>query len=190
MHPSLNPTLWRTCRMLSGTTRIRFLRRLHDEPGQNVAALAQSLGLSLPYASQELRRIQSRGLLESIHQGSSLIYRFRADPQVHTAQPLLMAIQKALSTLPPNRDQDMALIASGLSHERRIAIASILIGTPATAAELFAKAPMSACSQHLHFQKLLGSGFMIRRQNQYQFHTPPHPLGKALVRLLQQGICK
>ncbi len=62
---NLNPTLWRTCRMLTGTNRVRLLRELHDHPGQSVSQLAAALGIGPSDASQELRRIQSRGLLKS-----------------------------------------------------------------------------------------------------------------------------
>ncbi len=176
--------------MLAGSTRIRLLRRLHSEPGQNVATLAQTLQISRPFASQELRRIQSRGLLGSAHQGASLIYRLSADPQVKTAQPLLKALQKTLSSLPPVRDQEMALIASGLAHERRMAIAASLLHSSKTASELRVEMPMSACSQHLHLQQLMTSGFVIKNGKRYEFHTPSHPLGRTLKGLLRQGICR
>jgi len=176
--------------MLAGSTRIRLLRLLHSELGLNVTRLAQTLQLSRPFASQELRRIQSRGLLGSVHQGASLIYRLSADPQVKTAQPLLKALQKVLTSLPPARDQEMALIASGLAHERRMAIAAALLHAPKTASELRVKMPMSSCSQHLHLQQLRSSGFVIKNGKRYEFHTPAHPLGQALTGLLRQGICR
>lgn len=176
--------------MLAGSTRIRLLRLLHSEPGQNVARLAQALQLSRPFASQELRRIQSRGLLGSVHQGASLIYRLSADPQVHTAQPLLKALRQALTSLPVDRDQEIALIASGLAHERRMAIAATLLQAPKTSSELRVELPMSGCSQYLHLQQLMSSGFVIQNGTSYEFHTPAHPLGRALTKLLQQGICR
>ena len=33
---TLNPTLWRTCRMLAGANRIRLLRAIFAQPGQSV----------------------------------------------------------------------------------------------------------------------------------------------------------
>ena len=188
--PLLNPTLWRTCRMLSGSTRIRLLRQMHSEPGQNVAALAQALGISHPFASQELRRIQSRGFLKRTHQGSSIVYLLHADPQVPTAAPLLKAVLNSLITLPHTRDMEMALIASGLAHERRIALASSLLGAPQTAGQLLAEIPMSSCCQTLHLRMLMNSGLIIQTQQRYQSRTPPHPLGRALIQLLRQGISR
>jgi len=176
--------------MLTGSTRIRLIRLMHGEPGHNVATIAQALDISRPYASQELRRIQSRGFLKRIHQGSSLIYHFCPDPQVPTAAPLLKAIRHALTTLPAARDAEMSRIASGLAHERRIALVNTLLRSPKSSVELLNEIPMSWCCGQLHFQTLLASGFVVQTRQRYQFHTPSHPLGRALTELLRQGISR
>ena len=36
----LNPTLWRTCRILRGRARLGLLRQILKQPGQNVSPLA------------------------------------------------------------------------------------------------------------------------------------------------------
>lgn len=187
---SLNPTLWRTCRMLAGTTRIKLLRQLHDRPGQNIASLAQALGIGRPYASQEMRRIQSRGLLKPTHCGASLVYGLCADPQVSSSAPLLKAIQTALQSLPENRDVDMATLAAGLAHERRIAMARSLLQSPKTPSRLLAEIPMAPCCFYLHLRTLAAGGFVIKRKRKLSIQIPPHPLGKALVKLLRQGPTK
>ena len=187
---NLNPTLWRTCRMLAGKTRIKLLRQLHDCPGQNIAALADALGICRPYASQEMRRIQSRGLLRPTHRGASLVYCPCADPQVLSAAPLLKAVQNALDSLPPHRDAEMAAIAAGLAHERRIAMAQSLRQSPKTSQQLLAEIPMAPCSHYLHLQTLIASGFAKKNKNAISFKTPAHPLAKALVKLLDQGVSK
>ena len=43
---NLNPTLWRTCRVLSGENRIKLLRQIHDHPGQAVSELALAVGIA------------------------------------------------------------------------------------------------------------------------------------------------
>lgn len=187
---NLNPTLWRTCRMLAGTTRIKLLRQLHDGPGQNIAALADALGISRPFASQEMRRIQSRGFLIPTHRGAALIYRPGADPQVASAAPLLKAVQTALGSFPARRDAEMAAIAAGLAHERRIAMARSLLESPKPSGQLLAAIPMSPCSFQLHLRTLMASGFVAKNKNGLSFRTPPHPLGKALAALLRQGAAK
>jgi DNA-binding transcriptional ArsR family regulator len=186
----LNPTLWRTCRVLAGATRIRLLRHLHEHPGQNLTALAAALGISLPYASQEMRRIQSRGLLQATHCGSSLVYRLRPDPQVSTASPLLKAVQTALNHLPPQRDGELTAIASGLAHERRISMTRLLLQSPRSDRQMQTAIPMAPRSYYLHLRALITGGFVVPANNRLVFRTPPHPLGRALVRLLRQGVSR
>ena len=50
---ALSPTLWRTCRVLSGTTRLSLLQRIIRSPGLCVSDLAAAEGISLGRASQE-----------------------------------------------------------------------------------------------------------------------------------------
>ncbi|MDD3440087.1 MAG: winged helix-turn-helix domain-containing protein [Kiritimatiellae bacterium] len=183
----LNPTLWRTCRMLAGSTRIQLLRELHDRPGQNIAALAKAVGISQPYASQEMRRIQSRGFLRPVHQGASLIYQPAPDPQVASAAPLLKAVLAAMEAQSAPHDADISRIAAGLSHERRIALVRSLLQSSKTTAQLRAEIPMAPCSFDLHLRTLIASGFVQRQNRTLSFQVPNHPVAKALARLLRQG---
>ena len=41
---ALHPTLWRTCRVLAGPTRLRLLRRVIARPGLTVQQLAMPRG--------------------------------------------------------------------------------------------------------------------------------------------------
>lgn len=176
--------------MLAGLTRIRLLRQLHDHPGQNIATLASAVDICRPYASQEMRRIQSRGLLKRTHRGASLVYHLGADPQVSSAAPLLNAVQRALDAYPPSRDREMQTLAAGLAHERRIAMAQALRQSPKAPQQLLAEIPMARCSYHLHLRTLIASGFVTISKNRLAFRTPSHPLAKALARLLYPGKAK
>ena len=186
MH-TLNPTLWRTCKMLTGHTRIRLLRALLEHPGEGVSALGKRAGIGESAASQELRRIQSRGLLQAERRGVHLVYRMAADPQVSSAAPLLKAIQTAMASLPPERDLEMASIAAGLSHERRIRILRALLAGPLPAAELQSAVRLSDHPFHAHMATLLTSGFATRSRDGVQSCVPNHPLAKALAKLVRQG---
>ena len=187
---SLNPTLWRTCKMLAGQTRLRLLRLLIDGPGECVSALGKRVGIRPSAASQELRRIQSRGLLQAERHGVLLIYRPAADPQVSSAAPLLKAIQAACADFPPERDGDMAVIAAGLSHERRIRIVRALLGGSLAVSELQSAVRIPDHPFHAHLATLLDSGFVTRSQNRLHFAVPDHPLAKALAKLLRQGAAR
>lgn len=182
---SLNPTLWRTCRVLSGSTRLKLLRRLHDVPGQSVSELAGQVGIGVSDASQELRRLQSRGLLQADHQGGRLIYRLGADPQVSSAAPLLNALKSAFARYPPEQDEAMAPIATGLAHARRIAIAKVLMKSDLVSLALrtATRIPRGPLSRHL--DTLSAGGWARRNKRMLSFHVPTHPLARALSQLLQ-----
>lgn len=182
---TLNPTLWRTCKMLSGHRRIQLLRQLYGHPGRNVSELGAAVGIKRACASQELRRIQSRGLLKAKRQGRPLIYRMESDPQVLSAAPLLHAIRSAQATRRPERDLEMCVIANGLAHERRIAIARVLLIAPRSASDLNRLLRIAAPTLAKHLQILVRSGWAIRKGHRVYFKTPPHPLAQALANLLK-----
>ncbi len=188
--PHLHPTLWRTCKMLAGSTRIRLLRQLHEHPGDGVSALGRRVGIKEAAASQELRRIQSRGLLQSERQGVLLIYRMGADPQVSTAAPILKAIQTALRERPSDQDADMATISFGLANERRIRIVRSLLEEPRPLPALQYELHIPAHPFQAHMQSLFNSGFVIRSEGMARAAVPDHPLAKALAKLIQQGITR
>ena len=183
--PNLNPTLWRTCRMLSGTTRLRLLRAMHAQPGQNVSQLARALNLGLSAASQDLRRIQSRGLLRAEHRGLALIYRFGADPQVRSTAPLLKALTTTLATRSPDQDAVMQAIAFSFAHPKRIAILKSLLQSPKSVYALQKEIRTSFCNLQRHLRIILAGGLARRDHRVFRFVPPAHPLAKALVRQLR-----
>ncbi len=186
-HPGLHPTLWRTCKMLAGEKRIELLRQLYDQPGQSVKELGIAVGIKRSAASQELRRIQSRGLLASHRQGIPLIYRMEPDPQVSSALPLLSALRTALGTASPRWDSKICRIAKGLANERRIAIARALIAQPDTIGNLQRRLSLSRSALVQHLSILRQSGFSCSHSGRYCFSTPAHPVARALARLLQNS---
>lgn len=187
MKPNLNPTLWRTCRMLAGRKRVELLRQLHDLPGRNVTDLGQAVGIKRADASQELRRIQSRGLLKSKRCGLPLIYQMEADPQVSSAAPLLQAIQAALAATNPGQDARMCEIARGLAHERRIAILRILLTGPCTFADLSQQLHISPTSLADHLSVLLETNWISRKKDIIRWRPIRHPLAQTLLTLLRSA---
>ena len=183
----LNPTLWRTCKMLAGNKRVRLLRQLYEHAGRNVSDLGSAVGIKRAYASQELRRIQSRGLLKAARCGRPLIYRLEADPQVPSAAPLLKAIQSALRLHPASRDPDMCAIANGLAHERRMAIAQTIMEHPCSLPDLQMQLHLSPFGLAQHLRSLEKSGFAEREGALVSFKVPTHPLARTLADLLKQA---
>lgn len=183
----LNPTLWRTCKMLAGKSRILLLRQIHAHPGQAVAELGRKVGLGHAAASQELRRIQSRGLLQAERRGSFVIYKLAADPQVPAAAPLLSAIQAAFALYPQGNDSEICRVSGGLAHERRIRIVRTLLDRPSAFMDLQILLRIPAHPCHEHIQTLMKSGYVVRKDGQFHLAAPDHPLAKALLKLIQQG---
>ena len=91
-----NPTLWRTCRVLANKTRIQILRDLIKTPPQSVSTIAETFGLSRPVASQRLRSLNARGLLESRRSRPSVTYSPIPDKSIEETTPLLNALKHPL----------------------------------------------------------------------------------------------
>ena len=181
----LNPTLWRTCRVLSGGHRIHLLRQIHGHPGLSVSELAKAVGIGRSDASQELRRIQSRGLLRVERKGSRVVYRMEADPQVASAAPLLKALKSAFCSFVPERDGDLCDIAFGLAYPRRIAIAQALQAAPRADMELCIVLNLSPFAVFTHARILRECGWIKSIDGKRHFAPPDHPLATALARLLR-----
>lgn len=181
---SLNPTLWRTCRVLAGPKRLKLLRQIFEGPERNVSRLAGAVRIGEPDASQELRRLQSRGLLRRRAQGANIVYQPFPDPQVASAAPLLKALKTALAD-PPDNDENLIRIAAGMAHERRIEIARILMRGGKTPRELSALARIRPTPLYHHLQRLKAGGFIHRAGHKLVFQVPHNPLAQTLVKLIR-----
>lgn len=182
--PPLNPTLWRTCRVLAGHTRIRLMRELLAHPHHYVSLLAQAAGIGESAASQELRRLQSRGLLRRHQAGGRVYFWPIPDPQVASAAPLLAALIETLSHHPADQDAALCRLAMGLGHERRIHMARILASGPTTSIELQRKTGIPRDSLQRHLQRMQEAGLLQVARNRITLVWPRHPLARALSRLI------
>ena len=181
---ALSPTLWRTCRVLAGPTRLELLRRVIATPDQCVTDLSGALDISETRASQELRRLQARGLVQAVRAGRHVRYRPVPDPLVASARPLLAAMKAALARNSPEADAQTRRVAKAYGHARRILIARELQSGPVTTAGLHAVLglPWMALSRHL---RALNAGGVARRtQAGWELAPNPHPLAKCLAELL------
>lgn len=180
----LHPTLWRTCRILSGNTRLRLFRTVVATPNQSVTVLATQLGISVPRASQELRRLQSRGLLQAVRRDIHVHYRPVADTLVSSAPPLLAAMQETFERYPASEDDDIIRIAKGFSHTRRLILMRLLLVGPMDKETLeeIAGIKRNALLRHL---RILEQGGLARCQHErWQVVNPVHPLARCLCGLL------
>ena len=180
---TLNPTLWRTCRMLAGETRLGLLRLLVERPGLSVAEYADEAGVGRSFASQELRRIQSRGLLKSSKDSGKTIYRLEADPQVPSAAPLLKALKKHMESQSAEEDAELARVVFGLAYHRRVSLLRALLSGPKSGIALSEEMGWSAFATYNHLSVLEASGWVRRENRHWAARVPAHPLGAVLNKL-------
>lgn len=181
----LHPTLWRTCRALAGNTRLRLFRLVVDGPGQSVSELADQAGIGCSLASQELRRLQSRGLLQSVRKGLFVQYLPGPDPQVPDARPILSAMKTTFANFTPAADKHIRLIAAALSHPRRIAILKELLNGPRNIHALQTSLRIPLRTLYHHLQTLQDGGMIRTKQMAFRSVRNPHPLATCLADLVR-----
>ena len=180
----LTPTLWRTSRVLAGAVRLNLLRQILGGGEPCVTELATAAGLSEPRASQELRRLQSRGLVRAVRRGRYLIYRPEPDPKVPSAKPLLAAARAALAA---RADAETIRVAQAFGHDRRLAIVRALRQGPVPASALPAATGISAQALFRHLRVLQAGGVVRRIRAGWELVPARNPLGKAFHKLLAQA---
>lgn len=183
---ALHPTLWRTCRVLAGPTRLRLLRKVIAKPGLTVQQLADAIPIGKSRASQELRRLQSRGLIQARRHANHVSYLPVSDPLVGTAKPLLDAM-KATFAFPSARQDQLALdSATALAYPRRIEIVQQLLIAPAAASVLSRNLRIPHISLTRHLKVLRDLDLARNVHGTWHFTPNQHPLTRCLVHLLRQ----
>jgi DNA-binding transcriptional ArsR family regulator len=182
--PTLQPTLWRTARVLANRTRLQIFSLLFQQPAQTVSEVAGHLKCSLPAASQYLRALEARGLLAVRRVGRRVEYR----PTPPTAQgpasglvdPLRLTFEQD-----PQPVETIFKLATGFTHPRRIDICIALKDQPRTLGQLQAATGISVKALARHLRKLHARGLVLRQQRGYALAPRPDALGRALLRLVR-----
>ena len=177
----LTPTLWRTCRVLAGSTRLTLLRQIVERPDRCVTDLAAAAKISESRASQELRRLQSRGLVQMVRTGQWTQYRPVTDPKVASAKPLLTAAKESFAKW---ADEETCRVARAFGHERRLKIMQLLQTGSRTAGELRQSGALSQPALFRHLTVLQAGGLVRRARDGWERIPSPHPLARTLFRLL------
>ena len=180
----MTPTLWRTCRVLAGPTRLALLRRIVETPDRCVTDLAAEIRVSEPRASQELRRLQSRGLVRRVRTGRWTRSGPVTDPKVASAKPLLAAVKESFAKW---TDKETGCVARAFGHERRLQILQVLQKGARNAAELRQFAALSRPALFRHLSVLEGGGLIRRAKSGWELAPNAHPLARAMLRLLAGG---
>ncbi len=182
----LHPTLWRTCRVLAGPTRVRLLRVLLANPGLTVTETAERLNLGLSRASQELRRINARGLLAVCRVGAEVRYRLAPDPLVADAAPLTESIQRVLRRGGDRTTADFVRVARGFTYPRRLAIVRRLLTGPAARVAIRHATGIPLPSLKRHLRILVRCRLVRARDGVYHLLPACHPLLRAILDCLRR----
>lgn len=183
----LHPTLWRSCRVLTGPTRLRLLRLLTASRSLSVTEAAGRLRLSMSRASQELRRLNSRGLLAVTRHGSEVRYRLQPDPEVPNAAAMTEAIRAGLRHRGAAVDAEFARIAFGYTYPRRLQIVRLLLDRPAGPVSLARATGIPLRSLMRHLRILVDRRQVRAVDGRYHIVAGPHPLQKAILRQLRNS---
>jgi DNA-binding transcriptional ArsR family regulator len=181
----LQPTLWRTCRVLANERRIGVLAYICANGSACVTETAAATHISQPQATQHLRLLQSRGLLRATRSSRWVTYAPIADPLVKHARGMLEAIQCSLKRKEPPEDIICALTA--FTHPRRLLIVLALLAQPLTFEQLVARCRISPPALYRHLRKLERRGVLAPAMNgTYQLCTPPSKLLHNLIDLVAE----
>jgi len=176
------PTLWRTCRVLANTTRLRILRALIEEPGQSVSAIARTMRLDLPLATHHLRSLGARGLLEAERKGAWVYYRPSPDPMIPEARSLLDSLSETFEN-DKGASRSIYRLATAFTHPRRQSIYGALQEGDQSFTELRTQTGIPVRALCRHLRKLRERGFVVLGEGQYRATIPPGSFARVLASL-------
>ncbi len=184
MH-SLNPTLWRTCRVLANMKRIELLYTLFEHPDLCVFELAEATDIRPEHASLHLRALSARGLIRQTRRKMRLICRAEANHELDAPPPLLHAIKQCHS-------QGMAAEkvirqSTAFTHARRIEIIRAIPESGLVMDALQQQTHISYPALKRHLKKLEARGFVVVGRNFVQRAIPPDPLSQALLQIIRRS---
>ncbi len=182
MH-KLRPTLWRTCRIIAGETRLQFLWNLFDHGELCVIEMARMTTSSAHNATTQLRALNARGLITFRREKMRVIYRAEANQLVDNSPELLAALRTC-------HEQSVSFetvirMATAFTHERRIEIIRALDISKQTLCGLLDSTNMNSSPLSRHLRKLQDRGFVRQVNGVYRIATPGNPLGRTLLKIVR-----
>ena len=182
----LQPTFWRTSRVLANPVRLRVLQHVCDAGEACVSDTARACDLPLSSATEALRALQARGLLGVRHERSYVIYSPRAEPSVEHAAAALTAMRDAFRRHESPERIIQAMTA--YTHARRILIVQALMSGPADTRRLCAMCRISSPALCRHLDKLARRGLVETVDGDVWRLTPQKsPLPRALLAIVRSG---
>lgn len=181
----LQPTLWRTCRVLASRRRLQILGHLFREGPCSVKQLAQDLEWADTTTTINLRALNARGLLQARRIGTFVQYDIGADPTIPEAKMLLDVLKPVLCT---RQDAADFLIRhfTAFTHPRRILIVATIGKREMGVRQLRERTAISRQALDRHLDKLIARGYLVARGSSFRCARPRHPLPRKLLSLAQR----
>ena len=181
---SMRPTLWRTCRVIANETRLNLLRALFFCEESTVSMLAGKAGISISFASSQLRALGARGLVSARSAGRWVFYTAAPNLAVEHAAVIGNAIRVSCAIDAENRGLIEA--ATAFTHPRRIVIARCLAEGEKTASELMISTHISTMALYRHLVKLTARRMVEQENNRYRLARPENVLGQTLLAIAKK----
>ena len=182
---SLNPTLWRTCRVLANEKRLLCLKAVLEQPGSSVGDIAERVCISEALASELLRALQARGLIQAKRQSRWVYYSPKPDPLVVDARPLLGALKRAL-LVEGRSASEMIHALTAFTHPRRLEILRCLqkAAVDVSMDDLAASTRISLPALYRHLVKLTACELVSCDEKGWRLTRCPGRLEKTLLSFL------
>ena len=179
----LQPTIWRTCRVLANENRLRALAYVSAHEGATVSQVAAGCRLDMPKASEHLRALQARGLIQPHRFSRWVSYTAGADPSVVHAAPILAAMQAAFRRRETTAELLRALTA--FTHPRRLTLVAALHNAPQPTSTLAKRCGFSLAAARRHVDKLARRELVnVASDGTCCLLSRPPPLLRELLRLV------
>lgn len=179
----LQPTLWRTCRVLSHPTRLHLLWEIFKNPPTSVTDLAKKTGTTDHNASTQLRALSARGLITPHRIKNKVFYMPEVNTEVAHTQELLNILKNCFEYRMPM--ETIIQQTTAFTHLRRIELIKVIHTTDQSRDELQRKTGIPVASLLRHLRKLKSRGFIVARNGRYKLAEVTNPLGCCLLRIAQ-----
>ena len=181
----LSPTLWRTCRALANKKRLHLLQYVMHQKGVNVTTAAFDLDLTTSAASEYLRALNARGLLQAKRHGRHVRYEAAHDPSLPGTELLLNALRISLGKKKGAIDSAFRSLTA-FTHPLRITLFRAVAAGAGDLSTIRAGTGISSAAAVRHLKKLLRRGCIGRVNDRYRLRRPLDPLARALTGLALQ----
>jgi DNA-binding transcriptional ArsR family regulator len=181
----LQPTLWRTARVIANRNRLQIFDLLLQQPDQTVSGIALRLQMPRSLASENLRALEARGLLKARRSGRWVKYRVAHSTEKSPVSELVTAMKAAFHS--ENQPVETIFkLATAFTHPRRIEIFRRIKTGPSRARELAAAARIPLRSLGRHLNKLEARRFVARHGEFCIADDPRAAVARALAKMAVQ----